>query len=107
MVSDKWTPQPYLEQELLSFDRLKRAVMNRILERSEVVMVEEFPLSLDRQASMINEEWMRAKYAVRNSPAARAAFRKHLEGIIGEQLDDRIRTDKSELESMGVAEKSM
>ena len=107
MVIDKWTPQPYSDQELLSFDRLKRAVMNRVLERSEVVMAEEFPLSSDRQASMTNEEWMRAKDAVRNSPAARAAFRKYLEGIVGEQLNDRIKTDKSELESMGVAEKSI
>lgn len=107
MTSEKWSPQPYAEQELLSFDRLKRAVMNRVLDRSEVLMGEEFPLSVERVASLIKDEWMRAKDAVRNSPAAREAFRKHLEGIVSEHLDGLIRTDKSELGSMGVAEKSL
>ena len=107
MAIDKWSPQSYSEQELLSFDRLKRAVMNRVLDRAESLMGEEFPLSSERVAGLIKEEWMRAKEAVRNSPAAREAFRRHLEGIVSEHLDGFIRTDKNELGSMGVAEKSL
>lgn len=107
MASDKWSPQPYEEQELLSFDRLKRAVMNRVLDRSEALMVDEFPISADRTAELIKEEWQRAKEAVRSSPAARQAFRKHLEGVISEQVDTMITTDKNELGSLGVVEKSI
>ena len=107
MSSEKWMPQPYSEQELLSFDRLKRAVMNRTLDRAELVMDEEFPLSPERTAELIKEEWQRAKEAVRSSPAAKEAFRKHLEGTISHQIDSLIQSDKSELGALGVAEKSI
>jgi hypothetical protein len=107
MASEKWSPQPYTEQEFLSFDRLKRAVMNRVLDRSEALMVDEFPISPERTAELIKDEWHRAKEAIRSSPAARQAFRKHLEGVISEQIDGMIKTDKTELGSLGVVEKSI
>jgi len=107
MSDEKWSPQPYSEQELLSFERLKRAVMNRTLDRAEALMGEEFPLSAERTAELIREEWQRAKEAVRSSPAAREAFRKHLESMVSDQIDNLIKTDKAELGAMGVAEKSM
>jgi hypothetical protein len=107
MATDKWSPQPYAEQELLSFDRLKRAVMNRVLDRTETLLGEEFPINPDRTAVLIKEEWQRAKEAVRSSPAARQAFRKHLESVISEQIDTMIKTDKNELGSLGVVEKSI
>jgi hypothetical protein len=44
---------------------------------------------------------------VRNSPNAREAYRKYLEGMISEQLDGMIRADKDELGTMGVVEKSL
>ena len=107
MADDKWSPQPYAEQELLSFDRLKRAVMNRVLDRSEILMADEFPITSERTAELIKDEWQRAKEAVRSSPAARQAFRKHLESVVSEQVDGMIKTDKNELGSMGVVEKSI
>ncbi len=107
MANEKWSPQPYSEQELISFDRLKRAVMNRVLDKAESVMGEEFPLSPERTSELIKEEWQRAKEAVRSSPAAREAFRKYLENIVNEQIDNVIKTDKNELGTMGVVEKSI
>ena len=109
MTSERLSLEPYSDQELLSFDRLKRAVMSRVLTRAESVMEKdgEFPLSAERTSSLIKEEWQRAKEAVRSSPAARAASRAHLEGIVGEQIDTLIKTGKDELRAMGVAEKSI
>ncbi|HEX76402.1 MAG TPA: hypothetical protein G4O12_07505 [Dehalococcoidia bacterium] len=107
MVAEKWSPQPYSYEELLSLDRLKRAVMSRVLDRVESMMGEEFPLSPERIAGLLNDEWQRAKEAVRSSPAAREAFRGYLEGAISDQLDGLIKTDKDELKAMGVAEKSL
>ena len=105
--SDKWTPQPYSFEELISFDRLKRAVTSRVLDRAEEVMGDEFPLSPERVNKLISEEWKRAKEAVRSSPAAREAFRKFLEGMVGNNLDSLMKSDKDELGAMGVAEKSL
>ncbi len=107
MADDKWAPQPYSQEEFLSFDRLKRAVMSRALDRAESMMGEEFPLSPERVSGLINDEWQRAKEAVRSSPAAREAFRKYLEGTVGSHLDGLIKADKDELGAMGVAEKSL
>ena len=105
MTEEKWSPQPYSYEELLSFDRLKRAVTNRVLDRVESMM--EFPLSPERIAMLVGDEWQRAKEAVRSSPAAREAFRKYLESILSGKIDELIRADKDELGAMGVAEKSL
>lgn len=107
MENESWSPRPYTEQELLSFDRLKRAVMNRVLDKAEAMMDEEFPLGPEKTTQVIKEEWLRAKEAVRNSPNAREAYRKYLEGIVSEQIDDMIKTDKADLGAMGVVEKSI
>jgi hypothetical protein len=81
--------------------------MNRVLDRAESLMDEEFPLGNDRAAEVVKDEWKRAKEAVRNSPNAREAYRKYLEGMVGEQVDGLIKTDKGELGAMGVMEKSI
>ena len=107
VANDKWTPHPYSFEELLSFDRLKRAVTSRVLDRAEQTMGEEFPLSPEAVNKFITEEWKRAKEAVRSSPAAKEAFRKYLEGMISNNLDSLMRSDKDELSAMGVAEKSL
>jgi hypothetical protein len=88
-------------------DRLKRAVMNRVLDVAEALMEEEFPLSNEKASDLVKQEWLRAKDAVRSSPAAREAYRKHLEKVIDEQVDGHIKADKEELGSMGVVEKSI
>lgn len=107
MTDEKWTPRPYAHEEFLSFDRLKRAVMSRVLDRAEAMMGDEFPLSPERVHTLISEEWQLAKIAVRSSPAARESFRKYLEGTISNDLDSLMKTDKEELGAMGVAEKSL
>jgi len=107
MVNENWSPKPYTDQELLSFDRLKRAVTSRIQDRAESLMDEEFPLSDGRISEITKDEWKRAKEAVRNSPNAREAYRRYLEGAVSDQLDGLIKSDKDELGRMGVKEKSM
>jgi len=107
MVTEKWSARPYSHEELLSFDRLKRAVSSRVLDRIENTLEDAFPLSPEQIASLIEEEWQRAKEAVRSSPAAKEAFRRHMEELISGNLDDLIRADKDDLGKWGVAEKSL
>ena len=107
MTEEKWSPQPYSYEELLSFDRLRRSVVSRVLDKAESVMGDEFPLSSEQISRMIDDEWKRAKEAIRSSPAAREAFRKYLEGTVAEKIDGLIKADKDEMEAMGVAEKSL
>ena len=107
MADEKWLPQPYSHEEFLSFDRLKRAVVSRALDRAESMMGEEFTLSPERITGLINDEWQRAKEAVRSSPAAREAFRKYLEGTVGNHVESLIKGDMDELRAMGVADKSL
>ena len=107
MKDETWTSRPYANEEFLSFDRLKRAVTSRVLDRAENLMGEEFPLSPERIDELTYEEWQRAKEALRSSPGAREAFRKYLEGTVGAKVDTLIKTDKPGLSAMGVAEKSL
>jgi len=107
MPDIEWTPQPYEEAELLSFDRLKRAVMSRVVNRIDIQMGIEFPISPEHTIDLITDEWKRAKDAVYKSPRAREMYRKYLESMISEKIDAMIRSDKDELSHYGVAEKSI
>jgi hypothetical protein len=107
MTEEMWTPRPYANEEFLSFDRLKRAVTSRVLDRAEHLMGDEFPLSPERIGELTNEEWQRAKEALQSSPGARESFRKYLEGTVGGKVDNLIKADKDYLSAMGVAEKSL
>jgi hypothetical protein len=107
MTDETWTPRLYANEEFLSFDRLKRAVTSRVLDRAEHLMGDEFPLSPERIGELTNEEWQRAKEALQNSPGAREAFRKYLEGTVGGKVDNLIKAEKDYLSAMGVAEKSL
>lgn len=106
-MEEEWTPKPYANEEFLSFDRLKRAVTSRVLDRAERRMISEFPLSPEKVNQWTEEEWQRAKEALRLSPAAREAFRKYLESLVSTKVDSLIKQDKAELSSLGVAEKSL
>lgn len=99
--------QPYSWEEILSFDRLKRAMISRALERIENMWEGNEPVSVERISEVINDEWQKVKQAVRNSPAAREAFRKYLERTVSEQIDRLIQKDKAELVSLGVTERSL
>jgi hypothetical protein len=106
-MEEEWTPKPYANEEFLSFDRLKRAVTSRVLDRAEHRMISEFPLSPEKVNQWTEEEWQRAKEALRLSPGAREAFRKYLESLVNTKVDALIKQDKAELSSLGVAEKSL
>lgn len=100
-------PTPYAWEELLSFDRLKRAVLNRVMEHAEQAEREGLFLSTDKLSDIAEEEWQRAKEALRSSPQARQAAREHLHQAASDMVDNLIRNDRKELEDMGVVEKTL
>jgi len=99
--------QPYSWEEVFSFDRLKRTMTARVLDRMESIYEGNKPISPEQISEVINNEWQKVKEAVRSSPAAREAFRKYLERTISEEIDKLIQEDKAELESLGVVERGL
>ncbi len=99
--------QAYSWEEVFSFDRLKRAITTRALNRIESIWQGKEPISPDQISEVISDEWQKAKEAVRSSPAAREAFRKYLEHTVSSEIDKLIQKDKAELESLGVVERSL
>ncbi len=99
--------QPYSWEEVFSFDRLKRAMTARALNRIENIWQGKQPISPEQISEVINDEWQKVKEAVRSSPAAREAFRKYLERTVSDEIDKLIQKDKAELESLGVVERSL
>lgn len=97
----------YRWEEVLSFDRLKRAMTGRVLDKVESLWQGNEPISPEQISEAISDEWQKVKEAVRASPAAREAFRKFLERTVSEEIDKLIQKDKIELESFGVVEKSL
>jgi len=106
-MAERKAGQPYTWEEVLSFDRIKRAMKGKALDRIEVIWRENQPISPEQINEVINDEWQKVKEAVRSSPAAREAFRKYLERTISEQIDELVQRDRAELESLGVVEKSL
>jgi len=106
-VTERKAGQPYTPEEILSFDRIKRAMTGRVLDRIEDLWQGKQPISVEQMNEVISDEWQRLKEAVRSSPVAREAFRKYLERTVSEQIDKLMKDDKAELESLGVVEKSL
>jgi len=106
-VSERKAEQPYTPEEILSFDRIKRAMTSRVLDRIEDLWQGKQPISVEQMNEVISDEWQKVKEAVRSSPVAREAFRKYLERTISEQIDKLMKSDKAELESLGVVEKGL
>jgi hypothetical protein len=104
---EKKVVQPYSPEEILSFDRIKRAMTSRVLDRIEELWQGRQPIGVEQVNETISSEWQRVKEAVRSSPAAREAFRKYLERTVSEQVEKLMKEDRSELESLGVVEKSL
>ena len=108
MTSEKKVAErTYTWEELLSFDRMKRAILSRVLEKAEQEEQGNFPLASERLCEMIEVEWQRAKEAVRSSPAARQAAREHLHRVTADLVGKLIQDDHAELEAMGVVEKTI
>jgi len=106
-MAEKKVEQEYTWEEVFSFDRLKRSMTSRVLDRIENIWQGKEPMSPEQINGVISDEWQRAKDAVRNSPAARDAFRKYLERTVAEQIEKLMQRDRAELESLGVIEKGM
>lgn len=106
-MTERKAGQPYSAEEILSFDRIKRAMTSRVLDRIEDLWQGKQPIGVDQMNEVIADEWQRVKEAVRSSPVAREAFRKYLERTISEQIDKLMTDDRAELESLGVVEKSL
>jgi hypothetical protein len=104
---EKKAEQAYSWEEVFSFDRLKRAMTTRALNRIENIWQGKEPISPEQISEVISDEWQKAKEAVRSSPAAREAFRKYLERTVSNEIDKLIQKDKAELESLGVVERSL
>jgi hypothetical protein len=104
---EKKAVQPYSPEEILSFDRIKRAMTGRVLDRIEELWQGRQPIGVEQVNEIISSEWQRVKEAVRSSPAAREAFRKYLERTVSEQVEKLMKEDRTELESLGVVEKSL
>lgn len=99
--------RPYAVEELLSFDRMKRAVSARVIEMAEQALEQGSPLDQQKLAELTTQEWKVAKEAVRSSPAAREAAREHMQKVISQLVEDMIKSDKAELEALGVQEKTI
>ena len=97
----------YNWEDVLSFDRMQRAITSRVLDRIELIWQENKPISPEQINEIITDEWQRVKDAVRSSPAAREAFRKYLERTVAEQVGKLVQESKAELESLGVVERSL
>ena len=106
-MTERKAGQPYTMEEILSFDRVKRAMTSRVLDRIEDLWQGKQPIGVDQMNEVIADEWQRVKEAVRSSPVAREAFRKYLERTVSEQIDKLMKDDRAELESLGVVEKSL
>jgi len=106
MVEQK-PEKAYTWEEIFSFDRLKRAMTARALNRIEQMWQGNEAISPEQISEVINDEWQKVKQAVRSSPAAREAFRKYLEHTVSEEVDKLIQKGRAELESLGVVERSL
>ena len=106
-MTEEKSGQGYAWEEVFSLDRLKRSMTKRVLDNLESIWQGKEPMSPEQINEVINGEWKKAKEAVRNSPAARDAFRKYLERTVSEQIDKLMARDKDELEALGVVEKGL
>jgi hypothetical protein len=82
-------------------------LISRVFAREELLGGKARPLDRKKTVEIINDEWQRAKAAIRSSPNARAHLRRQLEEFIAEKVDSVIRSAKEELLSMGVVGKSI
>ena len=106
-MAQKRSERPYSWEEVFSFDRLRRTMVGRVLENMETMVEGNEAITPEQISHIITDEWDEVKRAVRSSPAARESFRKYLEKTVSEQVDGLIDQDRSELESLGVIERSM
>lgn len=99
--------RPYAGEEILSFDRIRRAIVNRVVETAEHALEKGAPLDRQNLAELVTQEWKAVREAVRASPTAREKARERLRQLVGGILDGHLRSDRAELEALGVQEKTI
>lgn len=99
------TSRPYAVEEVLTFDRLKRAVTGRVTDAAVHALEQGAPVDQQKLRDLLAEEWMGMKETVRSSPAARVKAREYMERVAAGLVDNLINSDKGELENLGVVEK--
>ena len=94
--------RPYTTEEVLSFDRMKRAVVRRVVEMAEKEMEEGTPLDKDELEQMAIEEWKAAKDAAQLSYDHSGKRLEYIKQQVSQLLRGMMEEDRVELESLGV-----
>ena len=92
----------YTPEEILTFGRMKRAVVNRIVETASRQMESGVPLDKDKLLELATDEWKVAKDFVRFSFDSTGKLREYARQQVSHLLQDMIEADKAELEALGV-----
>ena len=94
--------RPYTTEEVLSFDRMKRAVVRRVVEMAEKEMEEGTPLDKDELEQMAIEEWKAAKDAAQLSYDHSGKQLEYIKQQVSQLLQSMMEGDRTELEALGV-----
>ncbi len=86
--------KPYAPEELLTFDRLRRAVTRKVVDAAEELAQRGTVLDRSRLIEMAGAEWKAAKDAVRASPAAKEVARERMRSIVHAMLDDVVGSEQ-------------
>ncbi|MFC1919580.1 hypothetical protein ACFLWX_02170 [Chloroflexota bacterium] len=94
--------RPYATEEVLSFYRMKRAVVRRVVEMAEKELEEGIPLDRDKLEQLTIEEWKAAKDAAWSSFDLSGKRLEYVKHNISQLLRGIIEEDRAELEALGV-----
>ena len=94
--------RPYEPEEVLSFDRMKRAVVKRILETAAQEIEAGIPLDKDQLLQLTADEWNAAKQFVRFSSDSTGALSEYARQQISQLVQDMMEADRAELGALGV-----
>ncbi|MDO8472888.1 MAG: hypothetical protein Q7T05_03635 [Dehalococcoidia bacterium] len=97
--------RPYTVEEIITFDRIKRAIAGRVVEAAEPSLNEGMPLTADKLKELATLEWKAAKEAIWASPLAKEKAKEYMRKVVSGLLDTQINADRAELEALGVKEK--
>lgn len=84
----------YAGEELLTFDRLKRAVTKRVADAAELMVQKGAPLDRQKLAELTTAEWLEAKEALRTSPIAREKAKERMRTLVHSMLDDVVAAEQ-------------
>ena len=99
--------RPYEAEEVLSLDRIKRAVASRVTEAAEASLKQGVPFDVGNLAELTENELESIKEAIQSSEAAKEKAREYMQSKVSEIVDGFINKHKAELEALGVPEKYM